>query len=317
MEGISESSGSPAGKDRNITLTQAFAREVSTRRNNRGLTQEELAVIAGIDRSTLTRLEKGDRGVTLECANKIAHGLGNKLSDMIIGAENKCDRKPEGDLLGLSEIHHISQKYCYNQDKLLRLGFSTSSFLEAVNQTYEIIDAIDKRLVSIGADRLSHLVELANLSSMLGNILGAAFAVSSDGIYRRNKPNTYPDLLSENTSQYAHIEIKTALENNGLKGHLPKEGQYLTFRYVLASDDGTYIKGRNNRGSAIWIWEIRTGYLQPSDFSISNTPGDSGKTAVIRADGMSKLNILYFDPRYSPWSDKKKKEVLAALTNVN
>jgi len=45
-------------------------------RKLRGLTQNQLADRAGIDRKTLMRVERGDAGVRLENVLRVLHGLG-------------------------------------------------------------------------------------------------------------------------------------------------------------------------------------------------------------------------------------------------
>jgi transcriptional regulator with XRE-family HTH domain len=49
---------------------------VQTWRKLRGLTQAQLADRAGVDRTTVIRLEKGDGAVSLEITLKILHALG-------------------------------------------------------------------------------------------------------------------------------------------------------------------------------------------------------------------------------------------------
>lgn len=50
--------------------------DVSTWRKLRGLTQAQLADRAGVSRDTLTRLEGGDGGVSVENMIKVLRGLG-------------------------------------------------------------------------------------------------------------------------------------------------------------------------------------------------------------------------------------------------
>ena len=95
-----------------------------------------------------------------------------------------------------------------------------------------------------------------------------------------------------------HVEIKVALEHNLPKGHLPKAGHYLTFRYVLGNRDGTY--DRKERGEVVYMWEVRFGYVRKRDFAESNTEGDSGRTAVIKNEVLKRMERLYFDPAYFP-----------------
>lgn len=101
----------------------------------------------------------------------------------------------------------------------------------------QCLDGIDKTLIDADVFPLSQTVELANLSSMIGNIFSSSIAQHSDGVFQRNGPHKYPDLLSTKEN-VPHIEIKMALETNKPKGHLAKEGQYLTCRYVLCNGDG-------------------------------------------------------------------------------
>ncbi|MBK9009415.1 hypothetical protein [Novosphingobium sp.] len=88
-----------------------------------------------------------------------------------------------------------------------------------------------------------------------------------------------------------------ALNRNNPKGHLAKEGHYLTCRYLLVDENGNACVDKVDRPSAkqAVVWELRTGYLVEAHFNISNTEGDSGKTAVINADGMEALKVVYVD----------------------
>ncbi len=169
---------------------------------------------------------------------------------------------------------------------------------DGINTAYQLLDIIDSQLVVTESPKLAELVELANLSSILGNLLGSGIATSTKGVYKRNRPHAYPDLIPEKPN-VPGLEIKVALETNRPKGHLPKSGYYLTFRYVLGDEHGNHKIGE--RQNTIWIWEARHGYIAESDFSISNTAGDSGKTAVIKAEAFNRMGVVFFDSVYSPY----------------
>ncbi len=47
---------------------------------------------------------------------------------------------------------------------------------------------------------------------------------------------------------------------------------------------------------------MRAGYLTEDHFNISNTAGDSGKTAVVNASGMEALKVVYVDLDMVPGS---------------
>lgn len=186
--------------------------------------------------------------------------------------------------------------------KMLNIRLTPKMIASGVTHAYKILDTIDNTLVSQKIERLSKLVELANVSSIFGNIISSGIANSSSGIYKKNAPHTYPDLLACH-KRAKDVEIKVSLETNKPKGHLAKKGYYLTFRYVLGDIYGSYVKGKENRKDVIWIYEIRFGYLQKKDFNLSSTAGDSGKTAVINATGMQKLNVIYENTKFSPYKN--------------
>lgn len=178
-------------------------------------------------------------------------------------------------------------------------GLTINLLHDAIQYTHELLDQIDEKLLSVGADRMSQTVELANLSSMVGNLLGAGIARLSEGKFRRNGPHKYPDILANSTSA-RDIEIKISLEKNIPKGHLAKEGYYLTCRYVLVNDSFNF--SPEKRGQIVELWESRFGFLEAQHFNLSNTPGDSGKTAVINKEGMNRLKIVYVNLNVCPYS---------------
>jgi hypothetical protein len=192
-----------------------------------------------------------------------------------------------------------------NAKVLEGIGLSHEILRQSIQDTYNLLDQVDATLMGSEVFPLSQMVELANLSSMIGNILASAIAKHSNGLLQRNGPHKYPDLLTTGVlSQVPDIELKMALETNKPKGHLAKEGHYLTCRYVLCQSDGTLIVGKENRGTVPYIWEIRCGYLADEHFNLSNTAGDSGKTAVVNAKGMESLQVVYCDLARAPLSPR-------------
>lgn len=185
-------------------------------------------------------------------------------------------------------------------------AIESDMILGSINHCYDIIDSIDETLEAGGSEKLSSLVELANLSSMVGNLLGEGLARHSGSRYVRNKPHTYPDLIAVDKCKPG-FELKVALESNYPKGHLPKSGYYITYRYVLTDTEGNFVKGKENRGDTVTIWEVRFGYLAEDDFSISNTSGDSGKTAVIKTAAMNNMKLCYFDDECVPYRHSKER----------
>lgn len=259
---------------------------------------EELARRAGLHRTYIGLLERGERQPTVVSAVAVAEALGLSLSDLVGESERESPADVSKGARG--NPARCGSATCLEEDSALRAttGLDASVILAAVDDAYRTLDLLDGQLMEAGVAPFAELVELANLSAMLGNLLGAGIAKHSGGSYERSGPHKYQDLRSMN--ERAHIEIKTALEANRPKGHLAKPGAYLTFRYVLAPRDGAY--DRRVRSDTAFIWEIRFGDLGEKDFDVSNTPGDSGKTAVIKNAVLKEMERIYFDPSFFPYA---------------
>jgi len=175
---------------------------------------------------------------------------------------------------------------------------------KGIEFAYNTLDLIDSKLNESGLSRLSGLVELANLSTIIGNLIAEGIVKSSRGHFTRAGAHKYQDLRSTK-SEANHVEIKVALEKNKPKAHLSKVGHYLTFRYILSDEKGSSFKGKDSRGDVPWIWEVRFGYLEKRHFNESNTAGDSGKTAVVNGKGMEALQVVYTDQEIMPTKNSK------------
>lgn len=283
-----------------IDPTAAVVDVLARLRREAGLTLEDLADRAGLHRTSLGLIERGERGLTIESAAKIAQALELSLSTLVALAE--ASEEGVSPLKTALSPRQVSPSLCMNEDALVEItGLESVAITSAIEYVYDTFDLIDAELIARGSEPISALVELANLSSMIGNLVGAGLAEASNDLYIRNRPHAFPDLLPQRTD-LPDLEIKTALEKNLPKGHLPKEGVYLTFRYGLGGPNGEYTRGKEGRGPTAWVWEVRVGRLECNDFSVSNTTGDSGKTAVIKTQSLKDMHVVFFDPRFFPYS---------------
>lgn len=67
------------------SVTQRFGRAVRRVRLSSGLSQEELAAKAGLDRTYISGVERGVRNATLQTAERIAQALGRPLHQLLEG----------------------------------------------------------------------------------------------------------------------------------------------------------------------------------------------------------------------------------------
>ena len=274
-------------------LLKAFVDYIKQLRSTRGLSQESLASSADLDVRHLQKILSGEN-FTINTLEQIFYALDVPILEAVAYLEGIDNRIKHANRLTSQEMYNFIR----NAASTKELGLDENCIVESIRYMHDIIDSLDYQLVTSGVERLGGgTVELANLSSMIGNLLGAGIAKYSLGSYIRNGPHRFPDLLSSTDSTSPGIEIKMALEANSPKGHLAKEGFYITFRYVLTFD-GKYVKG--SRGDMPTVWEARCGYLKEDDFNLSNTSGDSGKTAVINTSSFKNMRLIYFDSSLCP-----------------
>lgn len=66
-----------------MNINEIFGKNVKEKRLSLGLSQEQLAYIAEIDRTYLPDIEKGKRNVSLLVADKIAKALNSNIKELL------------------------------------------------------------------------------------------------------------------------------------------------------------------------------------------------------------------------------------------
>ena len=64
-------------------VTLAFGRKVRLLRSERGLSQQDLALQCGLDRTYIGSVERGERNISLVNIHKLATALGVKPGDLV------------------------------------------------------------------------------------------------------------------------------------------------------------------------------------------------------------------------------------------
>ena len=77
-----------------VSARRRLGVRVRCSREERGLTQQSLADVIGIDRTYLSGIENGRRNVSFENLVRLARGLGIPLSELVDGVDVECDGKP-------------------------------------------------------------------------------------------------------------------------------------------------------------------------------------------------------------------------------
>ncbi len=192
----------------------------------------------------------------------------------------------------------LHDNYDFNDDIYL----NENMILGSISFCYDVIDKLDEVLYKHSSSNLYSLIDTSNLSSILSNLLCQGIIKYSNSNYICNKVNTFPDIIDENY-RYSGIEVKTAFNKNLPKGHLPKDGYYLIYRYCMTDEDGNRYFDMEDLWNTVSIWEVRFGYVTKNSFIISDTKNDSGKTAIIKTSTINNMTLLYSNPFLNPFKN--------------
>jgi transcriptional regulator with XRE-family HTH domain len=67
----------------NQILAKRFGKRIQEMRLRKNITQEKFASLAGVHRTYVGMVERGEKNVTLNSAEKFAKALGSKVRDLI------------------------------------------------------------------------------------------------------------------------------------------------------------------------------------------------------------------------------------------
>ncbi len=147
--------------DKNSLLI-AIGRTICDLRKTQGISQEELADIAQLDRSYVGSVERGERNITIQTLQKFAEALGSSVTALVAPLQNP----------------RISYPKNFHDDSVLQeAGITKQIIKDGLDYVYAVIDALDATLLANNADPMAETVELAGFSSLIGDLLASGIAV--------------------------------------------------------------------------------------------------------------------------------------------
>lgn len=168
-----------------MSLTGVFAEALKHYRQAVGLSQEELATKAGLDRTYVSQLERGLKSPTLTSMEKLADCLGVEAR-MLLRIHHGANilRMPDDYI-----VRHVDHVVISRGGD--RLKVPTLTLLSAINVAHELIDD----MYAVDLD-IAKTLGMRNLSAFIGELVAAAVVKTSDGLFRQNPhQDGYPDLL--------------------------------------------------------------------------------------------------------------------------
>jgi transcriptional regulator with XRE-family HTH domain len=171
-------------------LSELFATALKHYREALGLSQEELAAKAGLDRTYVSQLERGLKSPTLTSLEKLAACLGIEPETLV-----RERRAPNGPRIPedytVRHVEHIV--VARGRDRITVPSLSLTS---SINAAHEMIDD----MYSVELD-IAQTLGMRNLSAFIGELVAAAILKTTDQLFQKNPhQDGYPDLLLMDTT---------------------------------------------------------------------------------------------------------------------
>lgn len=191
-------------------------------REKAGLTQEALAVKAGISYQYLSGIETGRENFTIGVLEALCLGLGVPIRAMIpVAYDNAAGHFPP-----------LVNPAFFRRNVPLPDGLSFAHLRDTLDRTQSVIHRINRNMVAEGGVTLQDLIQGNNFSGLVSNILADSFHHCSP--YKHNHDQRYPDLINPlaNAGASEGLEIKTTLRiGKGGESHNGHDGWHVIACY--------------------------------------------------------------------------------------
>jgi transcriptional regulator with XRE-family HTH domain len=253
---------------------RALGKLIAKQRERVGWSQERLALEAGIDRTRVGEIERGEANPTIETLHKIATALKQTLASLMLEAEEAGDgRVPP----------QVIPEY-FNRAVRLPQGLTHEQLETALNRSLAILD-------QIGINPEAGDIQGNIYSGAVSNIVTASIAEVSDFI--ANKNTRHPDLLNPQLpADHPDYGLELKATNNPMKGaesHNPGHGWFMIVVYKV-------IDGQTH------IIRVMVAELVKDDWKIDERNPESNRTRTerTRAHATQKLRAgsVYLHPDY-------------------
>lgn len=207
-----------------------IGRFVRRLREQKRLTQDQLATKTGITYQYLSGLENGRENFSIEILESLGGALVCPLPQLVAGAFAP-DSPASG---GLAVRDH------FRPQVPLPPGLKIAHLEAAMTATQSIIASINVNLGASGTKPLSAYIQGNNFSGLVSNIF--CDALNDHSPYKHNSHQAYPDLinpLSKERGQAAGLEVKATIQiGKGGESHNGHSGWHLIACFQLDAATG-------------------------------------------------------------------------------
>ena len=209
------------------TLIGRFVRKL---REDKGLTQDQVAAKTGISYQFLSGLENGRENFSIDVLESLSKALGVALPHLIGSAYESGVR------IGMPQAN----PEFFRSQVPLPPGLKVSHLEAALNATQGLIARINSNLVSSGAKPLPEYIQGNNFSGLVSNVLCDALHEHSP--YKHNSDQAYPDLINPKAKESGKpvgLEVKSTVQvGKGGESHNGHSGWHLIACFTVEPPTG-------------------------------------------------------------------------------
>jgi transcriptional regulator with XRE-family HTH domain len=209
------------------TILGRFVRRL---REQKELTQEQLASKTGITYQYLSGLENGRENFSIDILDALARGLGCPLPQLVAAAY-----APDATASGV-----MVDKRLVRPGVPLPAGMKVSHLEAAMNSTQSIVARINANLMASGAKPLPEYIQGNNFSGLVSNVL--CDTLHDHSPYKHNSDQAYPDLINPSAKERGKpigLEVKSTIQiGKGGESHNGHSGWHLIACFMIEGQTG-------------------------------------------------------------------------------
>jgi transcriptional regulator with XRE-family HTH domain len=199
-------------------------------REQKRLTQEQVATKTGITYQYLSGLENGRENFSIDVLDSLSGALGCPLPQLIAGAY-----APSPVARGV-EINRDN----FRPQVPLPVGMKIDHLVAAIGATQGIVSSINANLTASGGKPLVDYIQGNNFSGLVSNML--CDALHDHSPYKHNSHQAYPDLINPNAKiggKPAGLEVKSTIQvGKGGESHNGHSGWHLIACFQIDEKTG-------------------------------------------------------------------------------
>jgi transcriptional regulator with XRE-family HTH domain len=209
------------------TIIGNFVRRL---REQKSLTQDELASRTGITYQYLSGLENGRENFSIGILESLGNALGCPVPQLVAGA-----------FASPSATAPVEANPKYFRPQVpLPPSLKTSHLQRAMNETQRIVSLINANLLVSGAKPLVEYIQGNNFSGLVSNIL--CDAIHENSPYKHNSDQAYPDLINPKAIEKGKpvsLEVKSTIQiGKGGESHNGHSGWHLIACFAIDEKTG-------------------------------------------------------------------------------